>query len=36
VQDVPPSIREATIENIQKKYKEFSDRLMEEEIKLSK
>jgi hypothetical protein len=36
VQDVPPSVREATIENIQKKYKEFSDRLMEEEIKLSK
>lgn len=35
-QDVPPSVREATIENIQKKYKEFSDRLMEEEIKLSK
>jgi hypothetical protein len=36
VQDVPPSVRDATIENIQKKYKEFSDRLMEEEIKLSK
>jgi hypothetical protein len=35
-QDVPPSVRDATIENIQKKYKEFSDRLMEEEIKLSK
>jgi hypothetical protein len=35
-QDVPPTIRDATIENIQKKYKEFSDRLMEEEIKLSK
>ena len=27
---------EATIESIQKKHKEFSDRLMEEEIKLSK
>ncbi len=35
-QDVPPSVRDATIENIQKKYKEFSDRLMEEEIKLSR
>jgi hypothetical protein len=36
VQDVPPSVRDATMGNIQKKYKEFSDRLMEEEIKLSK
>lgn len=36
VQDVPPSVRDATMQNIQKKYKEFSDRLMEEEIKLSK
>jgi hypothetical protein len=35
-QDVPPSVRDATIESIQKKHKEFSDRLMEEEIKLSK
>jgi hypothetical protein len=35
-QDVPPSVRDATIENIQKKHKEFSDRLMEDEIKLSK
>jgi hypothetical protein len=35
-QDVPPSVRDTTIESIQKKHKEFSDRLMEEEIKLSK
>jgi hypothetical protein len=35
-QDVPDSIRTSTIENIHKKYREFSDRLMEEEIKLSK
>jgi len=35
-QDVPSAIRDATIENITKKYREFSDRLMEEEIKLSK
>ncbi len=35
-QDVPPSVRDATIENITKKYREFSDKLMEEEINLSK
>jgi hypothetical protein len=35
-QDVPPSFRDATIENIQKKHKEFCDRLMEDEIKLTK
>ena len=33
-QDVPPSIREATLENITKKYREFADRLMQEEITL--
>jgi hypothetical protein len=33
-QDVPESIREATISNILKKYQEFSDKLMEEEFKL--
>jgi hypothetical protein len=35
-QDVPPSVRDSTIANIQKKYNEFADRLMEDEIKLSK
>jgi hypothetical protein len=34
-QDVPDAIRESTLENIHKKYREFSDRLMEEETKLS-
>ena len=34
-QDVPPSVRDSTLESIYKKYKEFSDRLMEEEFKLS-
>lgn len=35
-QDVPSSIREATVENILKKYREFADKLMQDEIKLSK
>jgi hypothetical protein len=35
-QDIPSSMRDTTIENILRKHKEFSDRLMEEEIKLSK
>lgn len=35
-QDVPPSVRDATIENILKKYREFADRLMQEEIRLGK
>jgi hypothetical protein len=35
-QDVPPSVREATIANIYKKHKEFADRLMDEEIRSSK
>jgi len=30
-QNVPPSVRDTTISNIYKKYKEFSDKLMEEE-----
>jgi hypothetical protein len=34
-QDVPPTIKEATVQNIFKKFIEFSDRLMEEETKLS-
>jgi hypothetical protein len=35
-QNVPSTIRDATIENILKKHREFSDKLMQEEIKLSK
>jgi ABC-type transporter Mla MlaB component len=35
-QDVPSTIRDATVENILKKYREFADKLMQEEIKLSK
>ena len=35
-QDVPSAIRDATIENILKKHREFADKLMQEEIKLSK
>lgn len=35
-QDIPESMRDATIENILRKHKEFSDRLMEEEVKMSK
>lgn len=35
-QDIPDSMRDATIDNILTKHKEFSDRLMEEEVKLAK
>lgn len=34
-QDVPPSVRELNLENIHKKYKEFTDKLMEDEVRLS-
>jgi translation elongation factor EF-G len=35
-QDVPSTICDATIENILRKHREFADKLMQEEIKLSK
>ena len=35
-QDVPNTIRETTIENIIKKYKEFSEKVAQEEFKLGK
>jgi hypothetical protein len=35
-QDVPTTIRDATIDDILKKRREFEDKLMQEEIKLSK
>lgn len=34
-QDVPPSVRESTIQSIVKKYHEFAKRIVEEELKLS-
>jgi len=33
-QDVPPAMKETTVQNILKKYQEFTDRIMEEEIRL--
>lgn len=35
-QDVPSSIRDMTIENILKKHREFADKVMQEDYKLSK
>lgn len=34
-QDLPQSVKDATIQNIMKKYQEFTDRIMGEEIRLT-